>query len=207
MELYQLVLGIVILILFYNFSNSNEKKNDLITTQNIKKKNNKSSKLDSKKVTFDLDKNTVYEIDDKDKNMEHVKNYFYGNNIMNDNEKNENLIKNVDTNRSQERMIKRLNEKNPNDDIFKNTKSYWNNLNIGDFTEREYLNNQVNEINIFKNNNNNFKNMEISKVYDELTKGDTSQHEFIYNDNDINENIIDGYSYNCNFERLDNIEN
>lgn len=207
MELYQLVLGIVILILFYNFSNSNEEKNDLITTQNIKKKNNKSSKLDSKKVTFDLDKNTVYEINDKDKNMEHVNNYFYGSNIMNDNDKNENLITNLDTSRSQERMVKRLNEKNPNDDIFVNTKSYWNNLNIGDFTEREYLNNQVNEINIFKNNNNNFKNMEISKVYDELTKGDTSQHEFIYNDNDINENIIDGYSHSCNFERLDNIEN
>ena len=82
-------------------------------------------------------------------------------------------------------------------------------LNIGNFTERHYLNSQTNDFNIFKKNNKSYKNMEISKVYDDLTNGNTDTYKLLHDDNSVlnsNNSKIDGFSYTCNNLEI-NIEN
>jgi hypothetical protein len=105
--------------------------------------------------------------------------------------------------------VNEVNDKLYKDDIFIDQKSYWDNLNIGDFTERDYLNKQTNDFNIFKKNNS-FQNIEISKLYDKLTNGITNPTPLIHDDESINNSQthnINGYSVECNKLILNNIEN
>jgi len=173
-----------------------------------------------KKVSFNLEKNEVYTIPNNKKKA----NYIYGNKVMNNNSSyniNNKIIY------PQQKLINRLNKDQiqitsdekkqfttgqsawkakgqaqplEKDDIFIDQNSYWNSLNIGDFTERQYLNSQINDFNIFKKNNKSYKNMKISKVYDDLTNGSTNTYKLLHDDNSVlkSDNIIDGFSYTCN---------
>ena len=214
MEIYQLILIVVSIILIKSlFSSKSLEKNTYNIPRQIKahriiNKEVNNSTDNRKRVTFNLDKNKVYEIKKFDKNIEHSKgNYFYGDDIINNNTKN---IENVKIESPQQNMLNRLHKKK--DDILENTKdiySYWENLNIGNFTDRNYLNNQVNDFNKFKTESNLFQEKEISKVYDELTKGKTNPYINLHDDSSINSNktIVDGFSTSCKYHSLNNIEN
>lgn len=215
MKFDKLILIIILVILLINLFTSN---NIIKITSNIPKTNKKSCIVNKeplvilnnkKKVTFNLDNNKVYEIKKYDKNIENYKNnYFYGEDIINNNKVNKD-IKNIKIESPQQILVNRLyNEK---DDI-QNTKdiySYWDNLNIGNFTDRQYLNTQVNNFNDFKSNNKNFNNKEISRVFDDLTNGKTNTLNNLYDDDSIknSDHIISGISSNCKYHNLNNIEN
>lgn len=240
MHLYQLILIIVLGILLYNIFD--------ISPENEIKKPIKSIDLpqleNSKRVTFNLKKNTVYEIDNikekKNKSKKINKGILKNNfnlqdlSIMEDNEdneinedkkvygdkildnKSEFSIENVQKLKDpQKEIIKRLNKKNEKkinlekDHSFKNQKSYWDSLNIGDFTERDFMNIQVNNFNQIKKNVPT-TGIEISKLYDDLTNGITNPTQL--NNGDINLNKlqdfnISGYSGECNNLLINNIEN
>lgn len=223
MHLYQLILIIVIGVLIYN----------IFDVEDIPKKPIKSKRLNNKKkVTFNLYKNNVFEFDEpiisninetktvrgEKKNNNDETSYdkklidetTYGNKLID--EKSNFNIKNIKIENPQDTLVKRLqkksNEKNEinKENEFQNDDSYWNSLNLGNFTERDFLNKQVNEFNNFKSNGVE-SNVEIGKLYDELTNGKTNPLPTIFEDNDIDPMVISGYSSNCNNLILNNIEN
>lgn len=212
MKIYQLVLIVISIILIKSlFSKNKKEENTYDIPRQIKKDliiNNEPEKKVEKRVTFNLEKNKVYEIKKYDKNIEHSKDtYFYGDDIINNNAQNKEKL-NPNTDNPQQVLLNRLHNKK--DDIQEKTKdifSYWENLNIGNFTEREYSNAQVNDFNLFNINNNQFQNKEISQVYDELTKGRTNPLTNYNDDKSINNNLIDGFSSKCKYHTLNNIEN
>ncbi len=211
MHLYQLILTIVSIILIYNIFDVNPEKNNKI----------EPTKSLRKIVTFNLDNNSEYEItNEHNEDPKHEKNV-YGEKILNNNSP-FSINNNKEIINPQEKLINRLNntqssteiQKSLNvnsdfesfqndtkkDDIFIDQKAYWNSLNIGDYTERKYLNTQVNDFNIFKRNSSQ-PNIEISKVYDDLTNGITDPTPLLHNDESIlnsDDHIINGYSSECN---------
>lgn len=212
MEIYQLVLIVISIILVTKlFSSKSIEKNAYNIPRHInshKVINKEIKKPLEKKVTFNLHNNKVYEIKKHDKNFEHIKKkYFYGEDILDNNKKN---IKNIKIQNPQQTMVNRLQTKK--EEILENTKdiySYWENLNRGNFSDRQYLNAQVNDFNKFKSYDDIHKNKEISKVFDELTKGQTNPYQNFNDDLSItnDKTFIDGFSTSCNYHNLDNIEN
>lgn len=210
MSLYKLILIIVFITLIYNIIQNNN------NTTNIVEDNSKKKKV----VSFDLNKNTIYEISNEfNEDPKHIKNV-YGEKVLNNNSKYSiNNIKKVTNpqdelinrlNNNTNDLIENFNNNNTKKNIFIDQKSYWNSLNIGNFTERDYLNKQTNDFNIFKNNNNSFQNKEISKIYDNLTIGTTNlSSPLMHDDNSImsSQYNINGFSKNCDKKLINNIEN
>ena len=217
MEIYQLVLIVISIILVKNlFSSKSIEKNtynnskDIISSNVINKEIKKSmdSTINKKRVTFNLDNNQIYEIKKIDKNIDPKnKNFVYGDQII---DKNKIVNYDIKSDHPQQILLNRLNLKK--DEVLENTKdiySYWENLNRGNFIDRQYLNVQVNDFNKFKSNDDNYNNKEISKVYDELTKGQTNPYINLHDDLSINKEktFIDGFSSSCKYHNLNNIEN
>ena len=216
MYLYQLILIIVSIVLLYNIFNNNQTV-DKTRQKSFSKKNviptNELKPEPEKKVTFNLKKNTIHKINEKLNDGKKILNNnkeFSINNINQIVNPQDDLINRLNKKKSINTIIGTNNVSNDIiDDIFIDQKSYWDSLNIGDFTERDYLNKQTNDFNIFKNNTS-FENIEISKLYDDLTNGKTNAGLLIHDDESIKNSDfhnINGYSSECNKLLLNNIEN
>ena len=229
MKIYQLVIIVILSTLVFDlFFSKNIKKNTYnnpkkkIENKKNKKNNFLESNSNTKKVTFNLNNNKVYEIKNKNFNQiedislqEDTKLQQTVGNINNNLEKiSNNQIKKSKKNDDniiegpQQKMVNRLSKNK--DEILQNTKdihSYWENLNIGNFTERKYSNTQVNDFNNFRSNDETFKHKEISKVYDNLTRGQTNPYQNFNDDLSINNTFVDGFLTNCKYHNLNNIEN
>lgn len=205
MQLYQIILIFISLILITNINYTEPKKNiynipRIIDNDRINIKN-KKLKFPVKSI---LKNDNLYKFlpnkKEQIKKKEESNEISYSNKILD-------ISKNTKIVNPQIKLINQLNKKENNKEYEYST--YWNNLNIGDFIDRDYINIQVNEFNKFNSNNNLYSNKEISKVYDELTNG-ISNHQTIMNDDDsiINDNTkyTDGFSINCKHLDLNNIE-
>ena len=187
------------------------------------KVNNKKLKICDKKVSFNLNNNQVklisprkinnnnnilikkFDVNEiKNNNLIKENNNIYGNKIINNSNffNSEHKIPNIN---SQQEFVDKLNkfqENNLNEDWFKNQKPYWKNLNIENFTNREYSNTQVDNFNKFKNTNYIGKN--ISNIYDKLTDVDKNGTFFnksnLKHDDKSVANNFDNEIYGKNFE-------
>ena len=208
MQLYQIILIFISLVLISKLNYTEPKKNiykiprmisnDRINIKNKKLKLNPNSILKNDNLYKLLpNKNNSSTENNKKEDTNDV---YFSNKILN-------IPKKTDIINPQTKLINELNKKETNEDYDYNT--YWENLNIGNFVDRDYLNLQVNEFNKFHSNNSSFSNKEISKVYDDLTNATTSAKVNMFDDESIindKTKYIDGFSMNCKNLDLNNIE-
>ena len=166
---------------------------------NLEKISNNQIKKSKKNKDSIMTKETQQTVVNINDNLEKISN----NQIKKSKKNDDNIIEGP-----QQKMVNRLSKNK--DEILQNTKdihSYWENLNIGNFTERKYSNTQVNDFNNFRSNDQTFKHKEISKVYDDLTRGQTNPYQNFNDDLSINNTFVDGFLTNCKYHNLNNIEN
>ena len=208
MQLYQLILIFISLVLISNINYTEPKKNiykvpRVINSDKIKIKN-KNIKFYPKSI---LKNNNLYKLlpNKNDTNPENEQDKEQ--NEIHSSDKILNIPKKTEIINPQIKLINELNSKEINKEYDYNT--YWDNLNIGNFVDRDYLNIQVNEFNKFHSNNSSYSNQEISKVYDDLTNATTNYNENLFDDQSIANDktkYIDGFSMNCKNLDLNNIE-
>lgn len=207
MQLYQIILIFISLILITNINYTQQKKKNIyniprvIDNDRIKIKN-KSLKFPIKSI---LKNDNLYKLlpnKNKEIKKQNLDQNSYSNKILD-------ISKNKEIVNPQIKLINQLNKKEKENEKNKEYNSYWDNLNIGDFIDRDYINIQVNEFNKFNSDNNLYSNKEISKVYDQLTNGISNHQAFMSHDESIindNTKYIDGFSMNCKNLDLNNIE-
>ena len=207
MQLYQIILIFISLILITNINYTEQKKNiynipRVIDNDRIKIKN-KSLKFPIKSI---LKNDNLYKLlpnkNEEIKKKENLDQISYSNKILD-------ISKNKEIVNPQIKLINQLNKKENEKNKKYEYNSYWDNLNIGNFIDRDYINIQVNEFNKFNSDNNLYSNKEISKVYDQLTNGISNHQAFMSHDESIindETKYIDGFSMNCKNLDLNNIE-
>lgn len=174
--------------------------NFLCADENFDKQNAKD-KINKKKVTFNLNKNKVYNLEGfncgsqkpeeklkpiTNKSIVNKEPIFdddvYGNNILKDSSFfiDKHTIPNY-----QDEFNKELGKYNKNihENIFTNQKPYWEALNISDYTFRTYENDNINKINDFRNNQ--VKSENIGDIYNYLTGS---------NERDLTNNFSDSFN-------------
>ena len=207
MQLYQIILIFISLVLISNLNYNKQKKNIYKIPRII---DNNIIRIKNKKINFTpksiLKNDNLYKLLPK-KNDYNDDNKKEDSNKLYPSEKILNIPKKIDVVNPQIKLINQLNEKKSHN--YEDYNTYWDNLNIGNFIDRDYLNIQVNEFNKFNSNNTSYSNKEISKVYDDLTNGISNHNINLFDDESIindNTKYIDGFSMNCKHHDLNNIE-
>lgn len=208
MQLYQIILIFISLVLISKLNYTEPKKNIYKIPRKISsdKINIKHKNLKLKPKSILKNDNLYKLLSDKNNTItksnkkEDSNDVYFSNKILN-------IPKTTDIVNPQTKLVNELNNKETSNDYDYDT--YWDNLNIGNFVDRDYLNLQVNEFNKFHSNNSSFSNKEISKVYDDLTNATTSLNVNMFDDQSIindKAKYIDGFSMNCKNLDLNNIE-
>ena len=207
MQLYQIILIFISLVLISNLNYNKQKKNIYKIPRII---DNNRIRIKNKKINFTpksiLKNDNLYKLLPK-KNDYNDDNKKESSNKLSPSEKILNIPKKIDVVNPQIKLINQLNEKKNHN--YEDYNTYWDNLNIGNFIDRDYLNIQVNEFNKFNSNNSSYSNKEISEVYDDLTNGISNHNINLFDDESIindNTKYIDGFSMNCKHHDLNNIE-
>ena len=166
----------------------------------------------TKKVNFDLSKNEIREIEQvgngrkitkyekidipEEEEIEGFSEDLTGSSVMIKN--NQYTLESNNYTNPQQKLINRLNNKTDDfKESIQNQISYWDNLDIGTFTERTYSNNHIDKINDFRNGN---QKGNISDTFNNLTNSKEPEIPLRHDDKSVfynMDNSIFGLNYGC----------